>query len=251
MKGTHMNKTYDLTVTAPEEFAEACSQVLFRTVKEKPDAVIGLSTGRTTGDIHRRFAALIKEHGIDVSHLTIFGLDEVTGVSRDYFGSCIWMLEHECVNDLGIPKENFLMLPLTSDNWERDCDAFRAELARRGGITLLELGLGENGHIGFNQPGTPFTQRAFHGTMHDYLEARIRRETNTPDDIVLGGVTLGIADVMDAQAILLCANGAHKKQPLTDALYGPRTTDLPATVLQSHPHLQIICDTDAAPEIPV
>ena len=246
-----MNKTYDLIVTAPEEFAEACAQVLFRTVKEKPDAVIGLSTGRTTGDIHRRFAALIKEHGIDVSHLTIFGLDEVTGVSRDYFGSCIWMWEHECVNDLGIPKENFLMLPLTSDNWERDCDAFRAELARRGGITLLELGLGENGHIGFNQPGTPFTQRAFHGTMHDYLEARIRRETNTPDDIVLGGVTLGIADVMDAQAILLCANGAHKKQPLTDALYGPRTTDLPATVLQSHPHLQIICDTDAAPEIPV
>ena len=79
-----MNKTYDLTVTAPEEFAEACAQVLFRTVKEKPDAVIGLSTGRTTGDIHRRFAALIKEHGIDVSHLTIFGLDEVTGVSRDY-----------------------------------------------------------------------------------------------------------------------------------------------------------------------
>lgn len=73
-----MNKTYDLTVTAPEEFAEACAQVLFRTVKEKPDAVIGLSTGRTTGDIHRRFAALVKEDGIDVSRLTIFGLDEVT-----------------------------------------------------------------------------------------------------------------------------------------------------------------------------
>ena len=244
------NQNYRLTVASPADFADACAEVLFRCVCENPNAVIGLSTGRTTGDIHRRFASLIKEHHIDVSHVTIFGLDEVTGVSRDYFGSCIWMLEHECVNDLGIPEENFLMLPLTSDDWAHDCDAFRAELARRGGITLLELGLGENGHIGFNQPGTPFTQRAFHGTMHDYLEARIRRETNTPDDIALGGVTLGIADVMDAKAILLCANGAHKQQVLTDALYGPVSTDLPATVLQSHPNLQIICDTDAAPILP-
>jgi len=241
-------KTYRLTAVSPDTFADACAEVLFRTVCDKPDAVIGLSTGRTTGDIHRRFAALVHEHGIDVSRLTIFGLDEVTGVSRDYFGSCIWMLEHECVNDLGIPAENFLMLPLTSDDWERDCAAFRAELARRGGITLLELGLGENGHIGFNQPGTPFTQRAFHGSMHDYLEARIRRETGTPDDVPLGGVTLGIADVMDAKTIMLCANGAHKKQVLTDALYGPISTDLPATVLQSHPNLLIFCDTDAAPD---
>ena len=243
------NKTYRLTAVSPNAFADACAEVLFRTAWEKPDAVIGLSTGRTTGDIHRRFAKKVLAHGIDVSRLTIFGLDEVTGVSRDYFGSCVWMLEHECVNALGIPNENFLMFPLTSDDWERDCKAFRTELARRGGITLLELGLGENGHIGFNQPGTPFSQRAFHGTMHDYLEARIRRETNTPDDIPLGGVTLGIADVMDADAILLCANGAHKKQVLTDALYGPVSVDLPATVLQSHPNLEVICDTDAAPDI--
>ena len=241
-------KSYCLTAVSPDAFADTCAEILFRTVCDKPDAVIGLSTGRTTGDIHRRFAALVREHNIDVSRLTIFGLDEVTGVSRDYFGSCVWMLEHECVNDLGIPQENFLMLPLTSDDWERDCAAFRAELARRGGITLLELGLGENGHIGFNQPGTPFTRRAFHGTMHDYLEERIRRETGTPDNVPLGGVTLGIADVMDAKTVMLCANGTHKKQVLTDALYGPVSTDLPATVLQSHPNLLIVCDTDAAPD---
>lgn len=243
------NKSYRLNAVSPDDFAETCAQILFETVKNKPDAVIGLSTGRTTGDIHRRFATLVRENHVDVSRLTIFGLDEVTGVSRDYFGSCIWMLEHECVLDLGIPAENFLMLPLISDDWDRDCDAFRAELARRGGITLLELGLGENGHIGFNQPGTPFTQRAFHGSMHDYLEARIRCETGTPDGVPLGGVTLGIADVMDAEQIMLCANGAHKKQALTDALYGPVTTDLPATALQSHPNLLIICDTDAAPDL--
>ena len=85
-------KQYNLTVIAPNEFASTCAQVLFDTISSNPKAVIGLSTGRTTGDIHRKLAALIKENNTDVSDITIFGLDEVTGVSTDYFGSCIWML---------------------------------------------------------------------------------------------------------------------------------------------------------------
>ncbi len=242
-----MNKEYNLTVTAPEDFSAACAKVLFETISATPHAVIGLSTGRTTGDIHRKLAALVRENKTDVSGVTIFGLDEVTGVSTEYFGSCIWMLEHECVLDMGIVPENFLMLPVESDDWERDCEAFAAELQRRGGITLLELGLGENGHIGFNQPGTPFTQRAFHGMMHDYLEKRIRRETNTPDEKELGGVTLGIADVMESHRILLCVNGENKRDILQKTLYGPVTTEVPATVLQDHPNLQIICDSAAYP----
>jgi len=242
-------KQYNLTVITPNEFASTCAQVLFDTISSNPKAVIGLSTGRTTGDIHRKLAALIKENNTDVSDITIFGLDEVTGVSTDYFGSCIWMLEHECVRDMGISPENFLMLPVASDDWERDCTAFAAELQNRGGITLLELGLGENGHIGFNQPGTPFTQRAFRGMMHDYLEERIRRETNTPAEIELGGVTLGIADVMDSHKILLCVNGKNKYDILQKTLYGPVTADIPATVLQDHPNLQIISDSDAHPAL--
>ncbi len=242
-----MNKQYDLTITTPADFAAACAKVLFDTIKSNPKAVIGLSTGRTTGEIHRKLAALVRETGTDVSGVTIFGLDEVTGVSPEYFGSCVWMLEHECVLDMGIPAENFLMLPVESDNWERDCAAFAEELRRRGGITLLELGLGENGHIGFNQPGTPFTQRAFRGMMHDYLEERIRRETGTPDEKELGGVTLGIADVMESQKILLCVNGENKREILQKTLYGEVTEEIPATVLQNHTNLQIICDSAAHP----
>lgn len=242
-----MQKQYNLTITAPEDFASACAQVLYDTIAADPKAVIGLSTGRTTGEIHRKLAALVRENHTDVSGVTIFGLDEVTGVSTEYFGSCVWMLEHECVQDMGIAPENFLMLPVESDNWEKDCAAFAAELANRGGITLLELGLGENGHIGFNQPGTPFTQRAFRGMMHDYLEERIRRETDTPADKELGGVTLGIADVMESKKILLCVNGENKREILQKTLYGPLTTDVPATVLQSHPQLQVICDSAAHP----
>ena len=242
-----MDKKYDLTITSPETFSAACAQVLYDTIDANPKAVIGLSTGRTTGDIHRKLASLVLENNKDISGITIFGLDEVTGVSPEYYGSCVWMLEHECVTDMGIPAENFLMLPVESDDWERDCAAFAAELQRRGGITLLELGLGENGHIGFNQPGTPFSQRAFRGMMHDYLEARIRRETSTPDEKELGGVTLGIADVMESQKILLCVNGENKREILRKTLYGPVTTDVPATVLQNHSNLQIICDTLAYP----
>lgn len=240
-----MEKQYDLTVTTPDAFAQTCAHILYQTILENPRAVIGLSTGRTTGDIHRKLAAMVCENHTDVSQITIFGLDEVTGVSAEYFGSCVWMLEHECVRDMGIAPENFLMLPVESDNWEKDCRTFTEELQKRGGITLLELGLGENGHIGFNQPGTPFDQRVFCGSMHDYLEERIRRETGTPADKELGGVTLGIADVMEAQRILLCVNGENKREILHKTLYGPVTTEVPSTVLQSHPNLSIICDSKA------
>ena len=81
--------------------------------------------------------------------------------------------------------------------------------------------------------------------MHDYLEERIRRETGAPDDKELGGVTLGIADVMESQKILLCVNGKIKYEILQKTLYGPITVDVPATVLQNHPNLQIISDSDA------
>ena len=241
-------RAYDLTVTAPgAAFDEACARVLAEAVRANPYAVIGLSTGRTTGGIHRALTRMLLAEAIDLRHVTFFGLDEVTGVPESYPGSCVYMLRHECVDALEIPRSRFLMLPTHSLDWPRDCERFRHQLAERGGVTLLELGLGENGHIGFNQPGTPFAQRAFHGSMHADLEARIRREAEVLPSRALGGVTLGIADVMEVASILLCVNGAHKRDILGRVLYGPVTEAVPASILQRREQLQIICDADADP----
>ncbi len=241
-------KAYNLTVTAPgAAFDAACARVLADALIADPQAVVGLSTGRTTGGIHRALVRLVVDEGINVRQATFFGLDEVTGVPESYPGSCVYMLRHECIEALGVDSSRFLMLPTHSMDWPRDCERFRRELAERGGVTLLELGLGENGHMGFNQPGTPFTQRAFHGRMHDDLEERVRREAAVPQSRNVGGVTLGVADILEARSILLCANGARKRGILRQALYGPVTEAVPASALQKRGQLQIICDTEADP----
>lgn len=243
------NMNYDITIgKTTEEFYRMCAEEIVSVIRNKPNAVIGLSTGRTTGGIHQAMVDIYHENPYDVSKVTIFGLDEVTGVSTEYFGSCYYMLLHECVLPLHIPMENYLMLPTHSENWNIDCKKFCDELERRGGIDLQVLGIGENGHIGFNQPGTPFSQRCFKGSVHDYLEKRIREETNTPEGIELAGVTLGIADVMYSKRILLCANTESKREIMRATLYGEITEEIPASCLQKHPNLRIICDEAASCE---
>lgn len=213
-------------------------------LKAKPDSVIGLSTGRTTGNMHRLAAEAWRAERFDVSRATFFGLDEVTGVDRDYSGACYTMLRNELVGALPVAPENFIMLPTRSDDFERACAAFTAELDRRGGIDLLILGLGENGHLGFNNPGAPFGGTAWHTRMHPELEERIRRETGS--DGPLGGITLGIKDIMHARRIVLVAKGDNKADVVEAIINAPVTESLPGSVLQLHPDVEYLLDAKAA-----
>jgi glucosamine-6-phosphate deaminase len=138
------------------------------------------------------------------------------------------------------------MLPVESDDFDRDCRAFVAELERRGGVEFLFLGLGENGHLGLNQPGSPFGAGARLSVMYPELEERIRRETGTPADKPLGGVTLGLADIMHARKIVLAAKGLSKAAIVRKMIEGPVTEDVPASVLQLHPDCTVLLDGDAA-----
>ena len=227
-------------------FDEAAARRITEQIKSKPDSVIGLSTGRTTGAMHRLLAAMWQQEGFDVSQVTFFGVDEVVGVPREYSGACYTMLRTELVEALCIPDGHFLMLPTESDDFPAACRHFTETLACRGGIDLLMLGLGENGHLGFNQPGTPFESQAWVTEMNPELEERIRRETATPPEKWLGGVTLGLRDIMHARRIVLVAKGPNKRAAVQRMLRGPVTTDVPASILQLHPCCEFLLDAEAA-----
>lgn len=238
-----------VTVTPDEKtFDRSVAWSVIGQILSKPDSVIGLSTGRTTGNLHRLIASIYKSNPFPVDKITFFGLDEVMNVDREYSGACYKMLKTELIDDLGIDESNFLMLPTRSDDFERDCKDFTRELKSRGGIDLLILGLGENGHLGFNQPGSPFENSAWTTCMNQELEERIRRETGSAEP--LGGVTLGISDIMNAKHIILVAKGDNKagivRQIFTEAI----TTDIPATVLRLHPNCEYILDSKAAYLLP-
>lgn len=236
-----------ITLTHKADFDAAAADRVIRQIIAKPDSVIGLSTGRTTGAMHRIIADRIVDEDIDISRVTFFGLDEVTGVDPSFPGACVAMLKNELIEKIGYKDCDFLMLPTSSTDFDRSCKEFADKLGSRGGIDLLVLGLGENGHLGFNQPGSPFGCEARVTDMDRALYSRLCAESGRTG---LRGATLGIKDIMHARNILLVAKGSNKTEIAARMLLGPVSEDVPASVLQLHPSIEFLLDDDAAAGLP-
>lgn len=232
-----------------ESFYNEAASLIAKGILRKPDAVVGLSTGRTTKLIHRRLSEIISSLALDTNRMTFFGVDEVVGVPKAYSGACYTMLRTELLDSLGVPDDRFLMFPTSRDAYPEACRRFTEAIGRLGGIDILMLGLGENGHLGFNQPGTPFGSTAWLSKMDPELDARIHRETGIPSDQQLGGATLGLKDIMRARKIILVANGKRKADIVKRMLHGPVTPDVPASILQLHPNCEYLLDAEAAKEL--
>jgi glucosamine-6-phosphate deaminase len=215
----------------------------------KPNAVIGLSTGQTTINMHAIVSEIYSKYPFDVSCITLFNVDELTNLPREYPGSCYTMIKTQIAGPLGIPEENFIMPPTMSADFEAECVVFEKRLQERGDADLQMLGIGANGHIGINQPGTPFESETWVSPMDPDFEARVRRETQVANDIVLGGLTRGIKNIMHSRKLILIAKGKHKAEIIEQAILGPVTTDIPASVVQLHPNCEILLDADAGSRI--
>ncbi|HVW60168.1 MAG TPA: glucosamine-6-phosphate deaminase [Puia sp.] len=216
---------------------------------EKPDAVIGLSTGQTTIHMHGIVAEIFGKYPFDVSRVTLFNVDEFINVPADYPGSCFNTIYNQLVKPLGIPAGNFIMPPTMSDDLETECLEFERRLAERGGADLQMLGIGLNGHVGINQPGTPFESETWVSHLDVDYEIRIRRETGIGEETKLGGLTRGIRNIMRTRKLILIAKGAHKADIIEQALLGPVTTDIPASVVQLHPNCEVLLDAAAGVKV--
>lgn len=213
---------------------------------KKPDSVIGLSTGQTTKNMHAIVSDIYRQYPFDTSKVTLFNVDELTNLPRSYAGCCYTMIEEQIARPLNIPDERFIMPQTISEDYEAECRKFQEALEAKGGIDLQMLGLGYNGHIGINQPGTPFGSETWVSPMDPVFEARVRRETGVGPDNELGGLTLGVRTIMHSRQIILIAKGEHKAEMVRRMLKGPVTEDIPASVLQLHPNCEFLLDADAA-----
>jgi len=239
-----------ITIAKDEkEFDTIAAWRIIGQMLEKPDSVIGLSTGQTTINMHAIVSQIHAQYPFDVARITLFNVDELTNLPREYSGSCYTMILNQIAGPLGIAEENFIMPPTLSDNFEVECKLFEKRLAERGGADLQMLGLGSNGHIGINQPGTPFESETWVSPMDPDFEARVRRETQVPADIVLGGLTRGIKNIMHTRKLILIVKGSHKAEIVEKAILGPITTDVPASVVQLHPNCEILLDANAGARV--
>ena len=239
-----------ITITKNEHaFDVTAAWRIIAQMLEKPNAVIGLSTGQTTINMHGIVSAIFKQYPFDISGITLFNVDELTNLPREYAGSCYTMILNQIAGPLGIPAENFIMPPTMSSDFVQEAKLFEDRLAARGGADLQMLGIGGNGHIGINQPGTPFESETWVSPMDPDFEARVRRETNVPPETILGGLTRGIKNIMHTRKLILIAKGKHKADIIEQAILGPITTDIPASVVQLHPNCEILLDAGAGSKI--
>ncbi|WP_118136962.1 glucosamine-6-phosphate deaminase [Oceanicella sp. SM1341] len=211
----------------------------------EPAAVLGLATGRTPLGIYRRLAARHAAGGLSFARATSFNLDEYRGLGPDHPASFAAYMRRELFGRVDLPASRAHVPPGLGDAAEAAA-RYEAQIAAAGGIGLQLLGIGRNGHIGFNEPGAPFDSRTREVVLDEST-----REANAPDfppgtEVPARALTMGIGTILEARRILLVATGAAKAEALRRAFRAPPDTACPASALTAHPDLTLVCDRAAA-----
>ena len=234
-----------LIVTDPQQAAVRAAGLYVDLLRRKPDAVLGLATGSTPLGLYARLAALYRAGELSFRRATSFNLDEYVGLPATHDQSYRYFMEHNLFSHVDLPAER-THVPSGLDVSDAALAGYDAAIEAAGGIDLQLLGLGGNGHIGFNEPGTPFGL----GTHVVELTARTRQDNArffaSLDEVPTHAATMGVKTVMHARAILLLAFGSAKAEAVRAALTGPVTEEVPASVLQLHPDVTVFCDEEAA-----
>lgn len=234
----------------PSSIADYVSNTLVERIRSKPDVVLGLATGATMEPVYSRFVEKVRQQRVDVSRLTSFNLDEYVGLSEDHPKSYSSYMRQHLFEHLPFDRSR-LHLP---DGLAPDLDAhsheYSIKVERCGGIELQLLGVGSNGHIGFNEPGTPFDSRC-HVVR---LSERTRRDNSRffEGNAVVPefAITMGMVEIMQAREILLVATGESKAHIVAEWYRREVTEMVPFTVLKRHPRTKIILDEAAASQLP-
>lgn len=230
--------------------AEYVSTALVDKIKSKPEVVLGVATGGTMEPIYARFVEQAREHSLDVSRLTSFNLDEYVGLSADHPKSYAAYMHQHLFSHLGFDKSRNHLPDGQAQNLEEHCLDYSARMRRHGGIDLQLLGVGGNGHIAFNEPGTAFGSRCHVVQLSERTRMDNSRFFAENAIVPASAITMGMQDIMDAREILLIATGEGKAPILAEYYQNDVTEAIPFTVLKRHPRVKIILDEAAASLLP-
>ncbi len=230
--------THQLSVVASEIIRDA--------VIKKPNLVLGLATGSTPIGLYKLLVQMHKEDGLDFSKVTTFNLDEYIGIPKDHPQSYHTFMAKHFFEHVNIPKKNQNIPQNIVENHVAFCQAYEDSIKRYGGIDIQVLGIGQDGHIGFNEPGSSFASRTRMVTLYkSTLKANAVHFGDDIDAVPEMAITMGIGTIMDAKQCLLLARGTVKKDAIAKTIEGPISAMVPASALQMHPNAVFLID-DAA-----
>ena len=231
-----------------EVLSERAAEIMLGVVKQNPKAVLGFATGTTPLGLYERMISDHKENGTDYSQIRTVNLDEYKGLPKTHEQSYAYFMKKNLFDGLGITPEQTNIENGTAKDEKRVCaryDALLEELPR----DIQLLGLGSNGHIAFNEPGTSFGSGTHVVTL---AESTIKDNARLFEDIFevpRKAYTMGIKQIMQAKKILILASGANKAEAVYKTVKGEVTEQVPASVLQLHPNCILIADRAAAQKL--
>ena len=229
-----------ITVKNYEELSRMAANIIASQVVVKPDCVLGLATGSSPVGAYKKLIEKCSAGDLDFSPVTTVNLDEYVGLTGDNDQSYRYFMNDNLFNHINIDKANTYVPDGCAEDYDAECELYDNRVKELGGIDLQLLGIGMDGHIGFNEPDEFFV-----GPTHvvDLDESTIKanaRFFESEADVPRKAVTMGMMSIMQAKKVLLVANGAAKKEILEKSFFGPITPEVPASILQLHPDVTVI-----------
>lgn len=228
-----------------EEISRLAADYLINIVKEKKDAILGLPTGSTPIGMYKTVIELYK-NSISFEHVKTFNLDEYVGLDKTNINSYRYFMEENLFSYIDIKEENIHIPMGIAEDMEKECVYYENLLKSTGRMDVMYLGIGHNGHIGFNEPKDyfePYTHLV--ELTEDTIEANKRFFDNV-DDVPKTAITMGVKTILSAKKIILLASGESKADAIAKTIKGKITSQVPASILQLHDDVTLIIDKDAA-----
>ena len=233
-----------------KELSKQAANIIAAQIVMKPDCVLGLATGSSPIGTYDQLVEKYENGDLDFSKVSSVNLDEYRGLDHENDQSYYYFMHEHLFNHVNIKEENTNVPDGTQPDGEKECARYEELIRSLGGVDLQLLGLGHNGHIGFNEPAPIFEKETHCVDLTESTIEANKRFFASADDVPKQAYTMGIGTIMRAKKILVVVSGADKADIVAKAFFGDVTPEVPASILQMHPDVTIVGDAEALAKIP-
>jgi glucosamine-6-phosphate deaminase len=232
-----------------QDAVELTAKVIADAIKAKPDMTLGLATGRTMEALYAKLAEMHKNDDLDFSKTKSFNLDEYAGMAPEDVNSYRYYMNKHLFNNINIDIANTHLPVGNAPDLEVECQKYEDDIVACGGIDLQLLGIGRSGHIGFNEPLSPFRSRTRAVGLTPTTYEQNSPLFDNPEDMPKRALTMGVETVLDSSRIVMLVTGEEKADIIAKAIEGPMTSMISASAIQLHPNCTVIIDEAAATKL--
>ena len=242
MKVIKLETVNDVAEYAYNEIIEAINN--FKPSENKRFLVLGLPTGSTPIPVYNKLVEAYKNGNVSFKNIVTFNMDEYVGLDENHDQSYHYFMNENLFNHIDIPKNQIFILDGKANDLDKECSDYENKIKEFGGIDIQLGGIGENGHLAFNEPETPFDSPTHLQKLTDDTIKVNSRFFNDISEVPTHALTIGLKTIFDAKKVMILATGGKKRWAVDNAENGNVSEKCPASMLQRHPNAQIVCDKE-------